>query len=130
MFTKLQSRTLWPAGRFLRELRRFFQFLMFRSGRFVCLSCLLSSVCRSHSCSHGHLKSRRRELSEPKWPIVCLRPLNGKNTHGSTSLSLELLFRSHCSFSAATVRSAELLDTLKRLQEFQRNQSQCSRSIT
>ena len=70
--------------------------------------------------SHGYLKSRRRELSEPKWPTVCLRRLNGKNTRGSTSLSLELLFRSRCSFLAATVRSAESLDTVKRLQEFQK----------
>jgi len=35
-----------------------------------------------------HLKSRRRESSEPKWPTVCLRRREGKNTRGSTSLSL------------------------------------------
>ena len=32
---KVAVRTLWRAGRFLRELRRFFQFLMFRTGRSV-----------------------------------------------------------------------------------------------
>ena len=68
---------------------------------------------------------KRTEMAD-RMPAAAQR----KKQRGSTSLSLELLFRSHCSFLAATVRSAERLDTVKRLQEFQRNQSQCCRSIT
>jgi hypothetical protein len=68
---------------------------------------------------------KRTEIAD-RMPAAARR----KKHRGSTSLSLELLFRSRCSFLAATVRSAERLDTVKRLQEFQRNQSQCCRSIT
>ena len=58
---------------------------------------------------------KRTEMAD----AYACRRRDRKNTRGSTSLSSELLFRSDCSFSAATVRSAERLDTVKRLQEFQ-----------
>ena len=67
--------------------------------------------------SHGHLKLRRRELSEPKWPTVCLGRSTEKHTWiyivivgAVVSITLFLLGR-YSAISGAP-------DTLKRQQEF------------